>query len=102
MWMLHDVCGWVTEEVGVRDNWEDKDLHEIHNSGDTDSSNKGILQCTQHLLCATNVVSEYGRVKLCAYAHTAHEVRQSTEVISWRGARGETWQDFKDSLPSKD
>lgn len=54
------------------------------------SSNQGILQCRQHLLCATNVGSEYGRVKLCACAHTAHEVRQSTEVISWRGARGET------------
>lgn len=26
---------WVTNEVGVHDNWEDKDLHEIYNSSET-------------------------------------------------------------------
>lgn len=66
------------------------------------SWNQSSHNADQHLLCATNAALDVDTLKLCASAPIAHEVRHSTEVISWSGVQGPTWQDSKDFLPSKD
>lgn len=60
-------------------------LHEICDSHDIDSftSTPFVQSCVLHLQPL-----DVDTLKLCASALTAHEVKHSTEMISWSGVQG--------------
>lgn len=80
---------WVFDE-----NWGDMDLHELTDARD-------IVKPEQSVIWIYSVLN----MQLCTWKHSTYlhaELRRCTEAISWSGVQGPTWQDSKESLPSKD